>query len=327
MKKISLIGGGSWATAIAKLITDNGQKISWWVRDTEQAESLMNDGFNNKYLSSVHFKKDLISVSSDIKSVFHQADIIILAVPAAFLRNALEGITWEDFDGKIVVSAIKGMVPETRQIVAEFLNDHYAVDNDNILVIAGPCHAEEVAEERLSYLTIAGNEKNAEPFAELLAGKHLKTKTSEDLVGTEYAAVLKNIYALACGIAKGLGYGDNFQAVLVASAVGEMKRFTKKVHKIKRKMHEPAYLGDLLVTAYSQFSRNRTFGNMIGRGYSVASAKVELGMIAEGYFATPAIWELCQQKNIKAPIVEAVYSSLYQNKAKKAFKELEDRIG
>jgi len=327
VKKIALIGGGSWASAIAKLLTDNQHPLTWWVRDAEQAKAIQKDGFNPKYLSSVHYPTSLLSVTTDIRAAFEHANWIILAVPAAFLRSSLTSIQGEDFEGKIVVSAIKGMIPETKQIVAEFLNDHYSVDSSQLLVIAGPCHAEEVAEERLSYLTIAGQEETAKEFASMLAGKHLKTKTSEDLIGTEYAAVLKNIYALACGIAKGLGYGDNFQAVLVSSAVGEMKRITKNIHKVKRKMHEPAYLGDLLVTAYSQFSRNRTFGNMIGRGYSVASAKVELGMVAEGYFAAPAIRQICLEKTIKAPIVEAVYQSLYEGSAKKAFKNLEDLIG
>jgi glycerol-3-phosphate dehydrogenase (NAD(P)+) len=327
VKKIALIGGGSWASALAKLLTDNQHPITWWVRDSEQAHTIQKEGLNPKYLSSVRYPTQLLSITTDVKKAFDGAEMVILAVPAAFLRNSLQTIQPEDFEQKIVVSAIKGMIPETKQIVAEFLSDHYSVDPSQLLVIAGPCHAEEVAEERLSYLTIAGREEIAQEFAGMLAGKHLKTKTSEDLIGAEYAAVLKNIYALACGIAKGLGYGDNFQAVLVSSAVGEMKRITKKIHKIKRKMHEPAYLGDLLVTAYSQFSRNRTFGNMIGRGYSVASAKVELGMVAEGYFATPAIRQICVEKTIKAPIVEAVYQSLNEGKAKQAFKKLEDQIG
>jgi glycerol-3-phosphate dehydrogenase (NAD(P)+) len=327
VKKIALIGGGSWASALAKLLTDNQLPITWWVRDSDQAESIQKEGFNPKYLSSVHYPTSLLTVTTDVTLAFEGADFIILAVPAAFLRSSLRSITPEDFRNKVIVSAIKGMIPETKQIVAEFLGDHYSVDPSQMLVIAGPCHAEEVAEERLSYLTIAGREEIAQEFASMLAGKHLKTKTSEDLIGTEYAAVLKNIYALACGIAKGLGYGDNFQAVLVSSAVGEMKRITKNIYKVKRKMHEPAYLGDLLVTAYSQYSRNRTFGNMIGRGYSVASAKVELGMVAEGYFATPAIRQICLEKTIKAPIVEAVYQSLYEGNAKKAFKKLEDQIG
>ena len=197
MKKIALIGGGSWASALAKLLTDNQLPLTWWVRDSEQAETIQKEGFNPKYLSSVHYPTSLLTVTTDIHLAFQGADWVILAVPAAFLRASLKSIESSDFENKVVISAIKGMIPETKQIVAEFLNDHYSVDSSQLLVIAGPCHAEEVAEERLSYLTIAGREEIAQEFAGMLAGKHLKTKTSEDLIGTEYAAVLKNIYAMA----------------------------------------------------------------------------------------------------------------------------------
>jgi glycerol-3-phosphate dehydrogenase (NAD(P)+) len=256
-----------------------------------------------------------VKVSSDIKAVIASSDLIVLAVPSAFLKDALSEISPADLEGKFLASAIKGLLPHSRQIVADFLTGEYAVPHENIMVISGPCHAEEVASERLSYLTIAG--KNAEVtkhFASLLACRYIRTIISEDITGTEYGAVLKNIYAVASGICHGIGYGDNFQAVLISNAIREMEAFLYEVHAHPREINHSAYLGDLLVTAYSQFSRNRTFGNMLGKGYSVRSAQLEMNMVAEGYYATKTMHELNQEQlHVDMPIAEAVYSIIYEN--------------
>jgi glycerol-3-phosphate dehydrogenase (NAD(P)+) len=243
-----------------------------------------------------------------------QSDWILLCVPAAFLKDALSDIRPEDLKGKKIISAIKGIVPEHNLIVGEFMNQHYGIPLEDILVISGPCHAEEVALEKLSYLTIASPDTDiAANFAQLLSTRYIKTNVSEDIYGTEYAAVLKNIYAVASGICHGLGYGDNFQAVLIANAIREISRFVDVVHPIDRDINESAYLGDLLVTAYSQFSRNRTFGNMIGKGYTVKSAQLEMNMVAEGYYAVKSLHQINKNHKVHMPICRAVYAILYES--------------
>jgi len=239
--------------------------------------------------------------------------MVLLNVPAAFIKHALTGITAEDLKGKKIISAIKGMVPDENQIIAEFLNQHYGISFENFVVISGPCHAEEVALEKLSYLTIAsGDHELAATFAGMISTRYIKTILSDDIYGTEYGAVLKNIYAVASGICHGVGYGDNFQAVLISNAIRELEGFVAAVHPINRDIKESAYLGDLLVTAYSQFSRNRTFGNMIGKGYTVKSAQLEMNMIAEGYYAVNSLHQVNKQYNVHMPICNAVYAILYQ---------------
>lgn len=234
-------------------------------------------------------------------------------MPAAFLKQALEGITPEDFAGKKIISAIKGIVPDENQIIGEFLNQHYNISFDNFLVISGPCHAEEVALEKLSYLTIASSDiELATEFAGMINTRYIKTNVSDDIYGTEYGAVLKNVYAIAGGICHGVGYGDNFQAVLISNAIRELERFVDTVHPIDRDIKESAYLGDLMVTAYSQFSRNRTFGNMIGKGYTVKSAQLEMNMVAEGYYAVNCLHEVNKNYHVHMPICDAVYNILYQ---------------
>jgi glycerol-3-phosphate dehydrogenase (NAD(P)+) len=251
----------------------------------------------------------------------------VLAVPSAFLKSALENLH-VSLKGKKVFSAIKGIVPDSNQIVGEFMHDTYGVDYSDFGVIVGPCHAEEVALERLSYLTVASESADAAKYmAEMLACTYLRTSVSDDIYGTEYAAVLKNIYSLACGICNGLGYGDNFQAVLVSNAVQEMKRFIKAVHPIKRDINGSAYLGDLLVTAYSQFSRNRTFGTMIGKGYTVRSTMLEMNMVAEGYYATKLIKSVRKNHDVRMPIANAVYKILYEGEsARKTMAKLAEKL-
>jgi glycerol-3-phosphate dehydrogenase (NAD(P)+) len=316
--KILVVGGGSWATANIKMLTDNTteKEIFWWMRNPQAVEHVHKFGHNPNYLSSVEIKVPAANISTDLKSLIAVADIVLLNVPAAFLKEALVDITADDLKGKKIVSAIKGIVPDENLIIGEFLNQRYDMPFDRFAVISGPCHAEEVALEKLSYLTIAsGDPAFAAEFAGMLNTRYIKTIVSDDIYGTEYAAVLKNIYAIASGICHGVGYGDNFQSVLISNAIRELMRFVDAVHPITRDIKESAYLGDLLVTAYSQFSRNRTFGNMIGKGYTVTSAQLEMNMIAEGYYAVNCLHEVNKQYKVNMPICEAVYAILYQKRA------------
>ncbi|MDF2433136.1 MAG: glycerol-3-phosphate dehydrogenase [Mucilaginibacter sp.] len=316
--KIAVIGGGSWATANIKILTDNTteKEIFWWMRNEHAVEHIHKFKHNPNYLSSVEINLPAQNVSTDLLAVIEPANFILLNVPAAFLKEALVGITPECLAGKKIVSAIKGIVPDENQIIGEFLNQHYGVPFDHFLVISGPCHAEEVALEKLSYLTIASMDTAlAAEFAGMFNTRYIKTIISDDIYGTEYGAVLKNIYAIASGICHGVGYGDNFQAVLISNAIRELERFVDAVHPIDRDIKESAYLGDLLVTAYSQFSRNRTFGNMIGKGYTVTSAQLEMNMIAEGYYAVNCLHQVNKQYNVYMPICDAVYAILYQKRA------------
>lgn len=313
-----MIGGGSWATAIIKMLSDNKlpKDIFWWMRNTEAITHLQKYKHNPNYLSSVEIRIPAENIDHNISQIISQADYIILNVPAAFLKETLVGITAEQLKGKKFISAIKGVVPDENLIIGEFLHTKYNIPLEDIVVISGPCHAEEVALEKLSYLTIASVDlKLATFFAGMLKTRYIKTNISDDIFGTEYAAVLKNIYAVASGICHGVGYGDNFQAVLISNAIREIKRFVDAVHPISRDIMESAYLGDLLVTAYSQFSRNRTFGNMIGKGYTVTSAQLEMNMIAEGYFAVKCIHYVNKKYKVDMPICRAVYEILYQKQS------------
>lgn len=317
VNKILVVGGGSWATANIKMLTDNTtpKEIFWWMRNPEAVEHVQKFGHNPNYLSSVEVKLPAQNISTDLRSLIAGADIVLLNVPAAFLKEALEGISADDLAGKKIVSAIKGIVPDENQIIAEFLNQHYDIPFDYFAVISGPCHAEEVALEKLSYLTIASQDADlATEFAAMINTRYIKTIVSDDIYGTEYGAVLKNIYAIASGICHGVGYGDNFQSVLISNAIRELERFVAAVHPIDRDIKESAYLGDLLVTAYSQFSRNRTFGNMIGKGYTVRSAQLEMNMVAEGYYAVNCLHEVNKQYNVDMPICDAVYAVLYEKR-------------
>jgi len=316
--KIVVVGGGSWATANVKILTDNltSKEIFWWMRNQEAVEHLHKFSHNPNYLSSIEIKVPADNIGSDLVALVKQANYILLNVPAAFLKAALTGLTPADFEGKFVISAIKGIVPDENLIIAEFLHKHYHVPFENFAVISGPCHAEEVALEKLSYLTIASRSLElAVNVASMLNTRYIKTIASDDIYGTEYAAVLKNIYAIASGICHGVGYGDNFQSVLISNAIRELKKFVDAVHPINRDIKESAYLGDLLVTAYSQFSRNRTFGNMIGKGYTVTSAQMEMNMVAEGYYAVNCLHEINKQYKVTMPICEAVYAILYQKRS------------
>tara|TARA_B110000503_G_scaffold69835_1_gene108780 strand:- start:5945 stop:6943 length:999 start_codon:yes stop_codon:yes gene_type:complete len=326
-KKIAVLGGGSWATAIVKMLLENLDTVGWYMRSESSIAHIKKNNHNPKYLRAADVYADQLDFSSDINSIVEGYDVLIFAIPSAFLMSELAKLNVPLKD-KIIFSAIKGIVPETGLIVGEHFHEEHNVPLDNIGVITGPCHAEEVAMERLSYLTIASqNEENAELMSFCLKSWYIKTKISDDIIGTEYAAMLKNIYAVAAGIAHGLGYGDNFQSVLMSNAIREMKRFIKKVHKMKRNINNSAYLGDLLVTGYSVFSRNRQFGNMIGKGYTVKSAQMEMSMVAEGYYATKSAFKIKEENGAITPIITTVYNVLYDNKdAKKEFKKLTDKL-
>ena len=313
-----MVGGGSWATAMVKMLTDNLAKkeVYWWMRSTDAIRHIKRFQHNPNYISSVEIKIKEENLSDNVALVISNAEYIVLNVPAAFLKESLFGIEPKDLKGKKIISAIKGIVPGDNLIIGEFLHNVYQVAYEDILVVSGPCHAEEVALEKLSYLTIACIDiKKAEDFASFLNTRYIKTNVSDDIFGTEYAAVLKNIYAIASGICHGIGYGDNFQAVLISNAIREISRFVNKVHPINRDIKESAYLGDLLVTAYSQFSRNRTFGNMVGKGYTVKSAQLEMNMIAEGYYAVKCMHLKQCAIEVDMPILKAVYNILYENRS------------
>ncbi len=311
--KIAVIGGGSWATALVKMLCNNSSEIHWWVRNQSVVDHINKFKHNPNYLTSVEFETSKLLLNPNLKEVISKADFLIMAVPSAFLKEALKELSEEDFKNKKVFSAIKGIVPEHNLIVGEFFNTQYNIPMQNIGVITGPCHAEEVAMEKLSYLTIASqNADSAAYVASQLNCRYIKTTVSDDIFGTEYSAVLKNVFAIASGICHGLGYGDNFQAVLISNAIQEIKAFVDVVHPIDRDIKSSAYLGDLLVTAYSQFSRNRMFGNMIGKGYSVRYAQLEMNMVAEGYYGVKCIYEINKKYKVEMPITDAVYNIVYE---------------
>lgn len=328
-EKFAVLGGGSWATAIAKMLLENQEHIAWYMRNSDAIAYIRKHNHNPNYLTSVEFRDTQLSLTDDINQAIQQADILIFAIPSAFLVGELEKIS-TSMEDKIVFSAIKGIVPESGLIVGEHFHEKFNIPFEHIGVITGPCHAEEVALERLSYLTIACADKEKARFvARNLESDYIRTKVTKDIIGTEYAAMLKNIYAVAAGIAHGLGYGDNFQSVLMSNAIREMKRFTKRIYKIDRNINDSAYLGDLLVTGYSVFSRNRMFGNMIGKGYTVKSAMMEMKMVAEGYYAAKGVHELKKsfRKKVKTPILDAVYAVLYEGlPPKRVFQKLTEKL-
>ena len=311
-EKIAIMGGGSWATAVAKIVLEKVDHISWYMRRPEVIEDFKRLEHNPSYLTSVHFDVNRISFSSDINEVVRNCDTLIFVTPSPYLKNHLKKLK-EKLHNKFVITAIKGIVPDENLICSEYFQQVFNVPDDNLAVLGGPSHAEEVALGRLTYLTIGcTDEEKAANFADLIASSYVKTKTNSDVIGIEYASVLKNVYAIASGICNGLKYGDNFQSVLVSNAVQEMSRFLSAVYPIERNVYDSVYLGDLLVTSYSNFSRNRVFGTMIGRGYSVKSAQIEMEMIAEGFYGTKCMKEINRHFHVNMPILDAVYNILYE---------------
>lgn len=312
MASIAVLGGGSWATALAKLLLKNAEYIHWYMRRDDRIREFKKHGHNPVYLSDVSFDTDRIRFSSDINEVCTEAETLVIAVPSPYIKEHLDKIN-VSLREKVVVSAVKGIVPDEHKIVTRYMIDHYGCKDHNMLVIGGPCHAEEVALERLSYLTIGCHDiSKAREFATYLVGPSLRTIVSEDVDGIEYGAVLKNVYAIASGIIHGMKQGDNFQAMLISNALREMRRFIDTASPMPRDCADSAYLGDLLVTAYSRFSRNHNFGSMIGKGYSVKAAMMEMEMVAEGYYGTKCIHEINTGLGVEMPIMECVYRILYE---------------
>ncbi|HZG23681.1 MAG TPA: NAD(P)H-dependent glycerol-3-phosphate dehydrogenase [Chitinophagaceae bacterium] len=341
--KFGIIGSGSWATALTKILTDNKQQVNWWVRSEAIIKHLRQRHHNPNYLSSVYFDTSLLSLHTDVNEVVSGSDYIIIAVPSAFVVHTLQNLEPGAFSGKKVLSAVKGILPDCNELLHNYLAKKFGLHLNDYFTIMGPCHAEEVAGEKLSYLTFSGADQEVTTsIAGCFQTEYLNTVTNNDVVGVQYAAVLKNIYALGAGIAHGLDYGDNFLSVLIANSADEMAGFLKKMAALTGTNTEPrqlnstsapinyaasVYLGDLLVTCYSLYSRNRTFGNMIGKGYSVRSAQLEMNMIAEGYNASKCIHLINQDVQAAMPIMEAIYHILWQGiSAGQAFKKIEENL-
>lgn len=343
--RFGIIGSGSWATALAKILTDNQSAINWWIRNDVVIKHLQTRHHNPNYISSVYFDASLLSLSNQVSSVIANSDCILIAVPSAFIVDTLKSLNKNIFKGKKIISAVKGILPEENLLLNDYLNRNFDVSLADYFTVMGPCHAEEVAAEKLSYLTFSGaDETLAQKIASHFTTEYITTIVNNDVYGVQFAAVLKNIYALGAGIAHGLEYGDNFLSVFIANCADEMAGFLRKVgirhievgihnaedpvsHKRNANYAASVYLGDLLVTCYSLFSRNRTFGNMIGKGYSVKAAILELNMVAEGYNASKCIYQVNKEINAELPIAETVYKILWENvKVGEAFKQIESLL-
>ncbi|MDE6206222.1 MAG: glycerol-3-phosphate dehydrogenase [Muribaculaceae bacterium] len=317
------MGGGSWATALAKIILQKCPSITWYMRRDDRIDDFKRLGHNPAYLTDVDFDISRIDFSSDINYVCNKADTLLLVMPSPYFKDHADKIT-ADISKKNVVSAVKGIVPDTNELITDYMIRCFGVEQDRTFVISGPCHAEEVALDRPSYLTVGCTDAaRAEDFSTFLSGKNIHVTPSTDVDGIEYAAVLKNVYAIAAGIVHGMKTGDNFSAVLISNAIREMERFLETVSPRMRHICDSVYLGDLLVTGYSRFSRNHNFGSMIGKGYSVKAARMEMEQTAEGYYGAKCIWDINQHYGVDMPILNAVYSILYRGaSAPRAFRAM-----
>jgi glycerol-3-phosphate dehydrogenase (NAD(P)+) len=344
--KFGILGSGSWGTALAKILTDNNHHIAWWVRNESSVEAFISRHHNPHYLSMVHFDVARILFSTDAEKVINESDVIIVAIPSAYAVNTFMNLDKGIFKNKKIVSAIKGILPEQNLLLNDYLKDQFKVELKDYFAVLGPCHAEEIAAEKLSYLTFTGmDEAVTKQIASCFCNNYLNTVLNRDIFGVQYAAVLKNIYAVGAGIAHGLDYGDNFLSVLIANSADEMAGFLRKagiinaevgyIEHFKSDKDVPArhnyaasvYLGDLLVTCYSLFSRNRTFGNMIGKGYSVKSAQMEMNMVAEGYNASRCMHLLNQKIGAEMPLAETIYDILWEQlPADRGFKSIESLL-
>jgi glycerol-3-phosphate dehydrogenase (NAD(P)+) len=343
--RFGVIGSGSWATALVKILTDNGTPVNWWVRHEEIIRHLQSRHHNPHYLPSVHFDTSLLSLSVRVEEVIAASDCLIVAVPSAYITGTLRDLDSNIFKGKKVISAVKGILPEQNLLLNDFLAREFNVGAADYFTVMGPCHAEEVAAEKLSYLTFSGRDETlTREIASYFSTEFINTVINDDIYGVQFAAILKNIYALGAGIAHGLEYGDNFRSVLIANCADEMAGFLLKVgirhievgihseadpvsHKKHANYAASVYLGDLLVTCYSLYSRNRTFGNMIGKGYSVKAAQLELNMVAEGYNASKCIYLINKEIKAEMPIAETIYRILWENvKVQHGFKQIESYL-
>ncbi len=330
--KFGIIGGGSWATAIAKILTDNGNSINWWIRNNESIQYIQKRKHNPHYLSGAYFNPTQLILNNDIAEVIKASDALVIAVPSAFVEEILSTVPIELWENKKIISAVKGILPISNKLLNDYLADKVNFSINNYFTLLGPCHAEEVAAEKLSYLTFSGKDEQATAeIAHYFKTDYINTIINNDVIGVQYAAVLKNIYALGAGIAHGLEYGDNFQSVYIAASANEMNGFLKKLTltQSNNQLETPnyaasVYLGDLLVTCYSLYSRNRTFGNMIGKGYSVKAAMLELNMVAEGYNASKCINKTNVFVKAEMPIANIIYSILWeQQSAASGFNSIE----
>lgn len=325
-RKIAILGNGSWSSALAKILTDNNHSINWWMRSEEALQHIQATGHNPHYLSIVKYDTALLSLYNDLTKAIESSDIILIGIPSAFVADLLHDLPKNIFDGKIILSAIKGILPKRALLLNEFLQQEFSFPLEKYCCVSGPCHAEEVAADKLSYLTFASSdEKIAIDIAALFANENLKTIVSNDVYGVQYASVLKNIYALGAGIAHGLDYGDNFLSVYITNCFAELQQFMDVIStQTQHHYNTSAYLGDLLVTCYSMHSRNRTFGNFIGKGYSVNAAKLELNMVAEGYYASQGIHTICERIDYELPIANTIYEILWKGKSvSKEFEKIE----
>lgn len=345
--KFGIIGSGSWGTALAKILTDNNNSINWWIRSEINIRHFKNRHHNPQYLSSAYFDTSLLHFTTDVAEVINNSDCIIIVVPAAYAADALSGLPKDIFQNKKIISAIKGILPEQNLLLNDYLKNEYAVALTDYFTVLGPCHAEEVAAEKLSYLTFSGiDEATTQLIASHFKNDYINTLDNNDIYGVQFAAVLKNIYAIGAGIAHGLEYGDNFLSVLIANSADEMAGFLRKAgiqnvevgsieHTVPHTRNEKrttnyaasVYLGDLLVTCYSLYSRNRTFGNMIGKGYSVRSAQLEMSMVAEGYNASKCMYIINKKILAEMPVAETIYKILWENmSASEGFKKIEETL-
>ncbi|MCQ2347566.1 MAG: NAD(P)H-dependent glycerol-3-phosphate dehydrogenase [Paludibacteraceae bacterium] len=315
MSKVAILGSGSWATALAKIVMTNEQEINWYIRRQEAIDAFVQTGQNPGYLSNVQFDTSRIHFDTDINKIISASDVMILAIPSPYVKQTTSKIR-RSLRGKTIITAVKGMIPDENMIVTDYLAQKFGMSDDHLAVIAGPCHAEEIALDRLSYLTIGcANRDKAQQVATLLQTSYVKTCISDDVVGLEYSSVMKNIYAIAAGMCQSLRYGDNFQSVLIANAIQEIQRFAQATNNGHRNIDASGYLGDVLVTSYSKFSRNRQFGQMIGMGYSVKAAQMEMQMVAEGYYGTNCIHIANEALQVNLPIVDAMYAILYERQS------------
>jgi len=340
--RFGMIGSGSWGTALVKILTDNQRSLNWWIRNPVILEHIRKRGHNPQYLSSVYFDLKRLSLTGDLEKLIQESDCLVIAVPSAYIEHTFDNLPPEIFKGKKILSAVKGILPGRNLLLNDYLFQQFQFDLQEYFTVMGPCHAEEVAAEKLSYLTFSGNSvTGTAEIASNFSTDYLNTITNDDIYGVQYAAVLKNIYALGAGMAHGLEYGDNFLSVFIANCADEMAGFLQKagIGHIEVGIHSPGasahekksanyaasvYLGDLLVTCYSLFSRNRTFGNMIGKGYSVSAAKLELNMVAEGYNASQCMYRINEKLKAEMPIADAIYRILWQNvNVREGFKLLE----
>ena len=326
--QFGIIGGGSWATALAKILTDNGNTIHWYIRNEESIQSFKKRRHNPHYLSSAYFNPAQLHLDADINAVIDASEVVVIAVPSAYVEEALLLVSPEKWTGKKIVSAVKGITPTKNQLLHEFLAAHFQIPLSQYFTLLGPCHAEEVAAEKLSYLTFSGiDETQTAAIAQFFTTDYINTVVNTDVVGVQYAAVMKNIYALGAGIAHGLEYGDNFLSVYIANCAHEMGGFLEKIAPgscQENNYTASVYLGDLLVTCYSLYSRNRTFGNMLGKGYSVKAAQLELNMLPEGYFASKCLFKTNITVQAPLPIATAIHDILWENlPAEEGFKQME----